>query len=178
MNYSAISVRYSKALYQLAKEKNKLDDVYKDIQMARSLFSEVNEFKGIIESPIVPTQKKISIIKEIFEKKINSITYNFFVLILQNKRDKYLPIILRNVEDLYKAEKGIKTVQLTTAIQLNKKLIAEIKELVKEKLNVVPEFEEEIDPDIIGGFVLRIGDKQLDGSISTKLRKFKKEIIR
>jgi F-type H+-transporting ATPase subunit delta len=178
MNYSAISVRYSKALFQLANEKNMLDEVHQDILLTQQLISEVKEFRSIIESPVTPTRTKFNIVKEVFENKVNQITFNFFNIIFKNKRDDYLSLILRDFIHQYKSFKGIKTVKLTTVVPLTDAIKEDIRNLIQSKFNVSPDIEETINKDIVGGFILRLDDMQIDNSIATQLRKFKKELIR
>lgn len=178
MNYSAISIRYSKALYQLAREKNIMDDVYSDISAIQKIITETREFQYIIENPVIPTRTKINIVDKIFKNQVQEITYNFLVLIFQNKRDQHLPLILRNFIETYKSEKGIKTLVLKTAVIIEEKHKKEISQLVESAYHVEPEFEEIVDEDIIGGFILRMDDTQIDSSIATQLKIFKKKLIR
>jgi F-type H+-transporting ATPase subunit delta len=178
MNYSAISVRYSKALYQLAREKNIIDDVYSDILTIQKLINEIQDFQYIIENPVIPTQTKINIADKIFKNQFHEVTYNFIVLIFRNKRDKHLPLILRNFVETYKSEKGIKTLVLKTAVKIDEKLKEKFSQLIETAFHVKPEFKEIVDEDIIGGFILRVDDRQIDSSIATRLKMFKKELIR
>lgn len=178
MNYSAISIRYSKAFYQLAKEKNIIDEVYKDILLLQNLITEAKDFHQLIESPVIPTTKKLNVIHDIFKSRIQEVTYKFLILIFKNKRDNFLVSILRNFQEMYKTDKGIKTLILTTAVPINDNLKNELRTLVKSIFKVEPEFHEVTNEKIIGGFVLRVDDQMIDSSISTCLKKFRKELIR
>ncbi len=178
MNYSAISVRYSKALYQLAREKKIIDDVYSDISVIQELINEIQDLQYFIENPVIPTQTKINIVDKIFKNQLHEVTFNFIVLIFRNKRDQYLPMILRNFVDTYKSEKGIKTLVLKTAVQIDENLKKEFSKLIEAAFKVKPEFEEIVDKNIIGGFILRLDDRQFDSSVATQLKKFNKDLIR
>ncbi|OFX56880.1 MAG: ATP synthase F1 subunit delta [Bacteroidetes bacterium GWA2_30_7] len=176
MNYSKISVRYSKALFELAKEKNLIEEVRSDIKLIYESFS-VPEFSILLNSPIVKNSVKFEILKKVFSNKLNSLTFSFLKMIVDNKRENHLNDISRNFLDFYKKDKGIKSAVFTTAADIDNNLLTSIKKVIKEVFNSEIELEHIIQEDILGGFVLRVEDQQIDSSVSSKLRTLKRNLI-
>jgi len=177
MNHSKISVRYAKALFLLAKERNILDEIKKDIELVYTSCDSVYELKFLLESPVVKTSQKQEIFKQIYQNKVNELTITFLDLIIKNKREAHIKDIARNILDLFRKELGVKTAILTTAVALDETLRKNITEVIKLKFKTEIELTEQINKDLIGGFILRVDDQQYDASVSTKLNKLKKVLI-
>ena len=159
MNQSAITVRYAKAFFSLAKEKNLLETLKKDMELVEETCRISIDFILLLESPVVKTSKKKSVMASVFSEKINAYTLQFLNLVLENKRDVHLQGICRNFLDLVRKDQNIKSALITTASEINKNTLTKIKELIEKKLNTKVELSENIKPEIIGGLVLRIDDK-------------------
>ena len=177
MDQSKINVRYAKAFFSLAKEKGLTAELQKDAGLISSVCTTISDFIVLIDSPIVSTSGKIKAIKSIFEGKVNPLSLNFLVLIVENRREKHIPGIFRNLEELYRKEEGIKTAILTTAKPLDEGIIEQIKKTLEKEFGVKVELSEMIDEELIGGFVLRVDDNQYDASISTQLKKIKEKML-
>ena len=178
MNYSAIAVRYSKALYALGSERNMLDSVYTDMKMLNEVCRNEPEFRRMLNFPVIPGSKKIEIFSKLFKDRITPETFRFLELIAENRRESYLQAITHAFIEKYKAGKGIKTVTITTVEPINdvvRKTIAhEIKKHYRADIELVENQEEKI----IGGFILRIEDEQFDASVAAQLEKIKREFIK
>jgi F-type H+-transporting ATPase subunit delta len=177
MNYSKISVRYAKALFLFAEEKNKLDEVKKDIEFILSLYHEIEQFAFFIESPVIKTSNKQNILSAVLGEKINVITLKFLDLIIKNKRELHIKDIFRNFIDLYKKHKGIKTVTLTTAYSVDESTKQFIINSIKKSQTETIELFDKVNPEIIGGFILKIEDQLFDSSVSSKLLKIKRSLV-
>lgn len=177
MNDSKISVRYAKALFELAKEKKLLDAIKNDIILIQDSFADSVELKQFIESPANRSSQKITLIKEIFFNKIDPVTVSFLVIVLDNKRETYLANIIRIFIDYYRKEKSITNATLTVASSLKDSVKKTIVEAIKKSFTQNVELEENINPNIIGGFVLRVEDIQYDASVATQLNNIKKDLL-
>lgn len=176
MSISRIASRYAKSLLDLAIEGKNLDTVLGDIE-GFSTMLENRDLQLLIKSPIVSASDKSSIFKKLFEGKVSDLTMTFFNVILRKGREKYLPEIASEFLHQYKDYKGITDVILTTAAPLSDDLLAEIKaQLVNSSsTKETVEIETKIDKDLIGGFVVEIGDLLYDNSIAHKLNEMKKQ---
>lgn len=177
MNYSAIAVRYSKALLSLSEEKGILDQVQKDIALIQSVCETENEFRRLLEFPVIPTSKKIEIFNEIFKDKVSNLTLEFLKMIADNRREAFLYHMTHAFMGLYKTKLGIKTVTFTSVDAIDDNTRKLINDMVKEHYKADIELIEETNKDLIGGFVLRVDDEQFDASVANRLEKIRREFI-
>jgi F-type H+-transporting ATPase subunit delta len=175
MNDSKISVRYSKALFQSAIDKKNLDKVNSDMMLIMEICS-ATEMKELLQSPVIRPSKKTEILHNILKGKVEEITLSLVNLVVLNGREGFLPAIARVFISETRKYKGITEVGLTTAIPVNEKIKAQIKELVTTVFNTKVDLKESVDKEIIGGFVLKIEDNFIDASVRNKLRKIKKKL--
>jgi F-type H+-transporting ATPase subunit delta len=177
MDQSKINVRYAKAFFSTAKEKGLTEEFHNDARLISHVCTSIIDFIILIESPIVSTSGKIKAIKSIFEGKIDPLSLNFLVLITENRREKYIPGIFRNLEELYRKDEGIITAVLTTAKSLDEAIVEQIRKSLESEFGSKVELSQIIDAGLIGGFVLRVDDNQYDASVSTQLKKIKEKLL-
>jgi F-type H+-transporting ATPase subunit delta len=176
MNDSKISVRYSRALFQIATEKNLLDKVSADMLFISEI-CKIDEVKEVLRSPIIVPSKKTAIFQSIFEKNVEKISLALVNLLIKNGRESYLPAVARVFHDETLKYKGITETFLTTAVPVSDKTRKQIKALISSEFKTKVELQESIDKEIIGGFVLKVNDNFIDASVRNKLRKIKKELL-
>ena len=176
MNDSKISVRYTRAIFQLALEKKTLDKVYLDMILISEV-CKLSETKEFLESPIIIPSKKEEIFHKMLGNNVEDITLSLIDLVVKNGREIFLPAIARNFIHETKKYKGITESVLTTAVSVDDNSKKEIIDLISKVFDTKVELKENIDPAIIGGFILQIDDNYIDASLSNKLRKIKKELI-
>lgn len=176
MSVKRIASRYAKSLLDFAKEQGQVDAVTADMDW----FIEAVQNKDLVsllKSPIVSQGKKRDIFEAIFSSKLGKTTNSFFNIILTKGRESLLPEIAAEYKLQYKSLNKISAVKLKTASPLSDDSIKQIeaKLLASNVTDEKLELETEVDPSIIGGFVLEIGDKLYDDSIAHKLNNLKKE---
>jgi F-type H+-transporting ATPase subunit delta len=175
MNDSKISVRYSRALFLSALEKKMLDKVNHDMLFIAEIFKTA-EAKEFLNSPVIAPSKKSAILHTMFREKVEDITLSLIDLVVKNGRESHLPAIARVFIHETMKHKGITESILTTAVKVDPKVRQQITDLISEVFSTRVEFVENIDAEIIGGFILRVDDNYIDASIRNKLRKIKKEL--
>lgn len=176
MNESIISVRYTKALFSLAVEKGVLDVVKNDIESVYVLMSVSEELQQVFKNPVLKPSKKEEIIELVFTS-FNPITISFIKLLLQNRREEHLQDIARNFLTRYRRFKGIETALFTTAISVDQNIYKKIKSIIEQQLKTEVELNSQIDEKIIGGFILKVGDKQIDASVLSNLNKLRRKLL-
>ena len=176
MNESQISVRYAKALFQSAAEKNQLDSVYKDMEL---LFEtcKLEDFQFMLTMPSLQVSQKSQMVDAIFRKHLSDLSMSMIKLVIKNKREVYLPGIARNVRVLFRKSQGIRTASLVTAAPVDDASMKAIRDLIKKAFDSEVELSSSVDGDVIGGFVLTIEDLQYDASVASSLRKLKKQLL-
>ena len=170
---SKITTRYAKSLLDLAIEKNQLKECYNDLIAIDTLCTDSSDFTLMLKSPIINTSKKLTIIKSLFEKKLSKTTYLFIELITKKKRESLLHAISKNFIDLYKSYHKIITASVTTTIPLDKDLKEKVVSFVKSKMDMDVELIEQINQDIIGGAIIKVGDFQIDDSVKKQLKELR-----
>ena len=176
MKVGKIAVRYARALFLSAREQGILDDVRKDQEMILAAVSDLADIKSLLESPVVETRKKIAIMVSLFEGKVGDLSLDFIRLVTGNNREDYLAAICRHYIKLYKEEKGIMMASIETATPLTNESRQEMVAIITRAFKAEIELQEEVKKELIGGFVLRVEDKQLDSSVKGKLARIKKEL--
>ena len=168
--------RYAKSILDLAIERGQLEAVYKDMVFLRVICRSNRDLVNLLQSPIIKTDKKRHILEAITAGRISPLTAAFNALLMSKEREKYLPEIAAAFEDQYKAYKGIQTVKLTTAIPIGEDLKQVVLNKVKADRQVQEiDLETEVRAELIGGFMLEIGDELIDASVAFDLRKIKQQ---
>lgn len=175
MNDSKISVRYSRALFQTALEKKILDKVNQDMIFIADI-CKLPETKEFLQSPIIVPSKKEAIFHKILGDNVEKITLSLIDLIVKNGRESFIPAIARVFIHETKKYKGITESVLTTAVKVDEKVKKQIIDLISEVFTTKVQLKENIDTEIVGGFILQIDDNYIDASIKNKLRKIRKEL--
>lgn len=171
-----LASRYAKSILDLAIEKGQLETVYKDMVFLRTLCRSSLDLVNLLRSPIVKAGKKRQILETITKGRISPLTTAFNSLLMNKEREAYLPEIAAAFEEQYKAYKGIQTVKLTTAVPVSDELKQAILGKIKTDRQVAQiDLETEVRPDLIGGFVLEIGDELIDASVAFDLNKIKQQ---
>jgi len=166
MKQSRVTIRYAKALFQLVIEQDALEQSYRDMVLLDKVCAESKELSMLLKSPIVKTDKKLKILEEVFGSKISKVTMSFINIITTKKREKILALIASSFITLYKAHNKIETATVITADPLDEALIAEVISFIKKHGDDNVELTKKVDSTIIGGAIIRMGDRQLDTSVS------------
>lgn len=174
MNTSSIAIPYSKALFDLATERKELETVYSDMKFVGSVLEGARDLVLMLKNPVIQPEKKQKIINAIFQNKISTTTFSFLSIIVRKKREKYLADITRSFIGIYKESKGILTTRIRTAVPISPEIRKQVMELMKQYTNKEIDLVEEIQEDLIGGFVLNWEDREYDASILNQLNKLKK----
>jgi F-type H+-transporting ATPase subunit delta len=177
MNESKISVRYAKALFALAKESQAIDVLKKDIELLYQCIREIPELQYVIQSPVFKASEKIRLFEEMFGKSFDPLALSFIRMVLERRREEYLAGISRYFLTLMKVHQGIQPAEVVTAVPLDEALRQSILRLIARKFNAQVELNEIVDEKLIGGFVLRVGDQQIDASIASKLKRIQNDLI-
>lgn len=172
-----LAARYAKSLIDLAVERGELETVYNDMLFLHSAVRNSRDFVNLLKSPIITADKKGKVLDAITAAgNVSVMTLSFCKLLMAKGRESFLPEILNAFIDQYKVHNGIHTVKLTTAIPVSE----EIKQSIVDKVNTSKhlgkiELNTAVNEDLIGGFVLEIGDQLVDGSVAFELNNIRKQ---
>lgn len=179
MSNIRIAKRYARSLVGLSIEMDRLDAVKKDMDLLDSLCSHNRDFLLFLKNPIIHSYQKLKILKKILKDSIDDITFRFIDIVTRKSREDVLPEIAVEFLVQYRKYRKIEVVEVTTPVRLDKKLRAEFESLAKNHIEKgwTVDLIEKVDKELIGGYIVRIGDRQIDDSVSSKLRDLKKQLI-
>lgn len=171
-----LASRYAKSLIDLAIEKGQLEQVFADMQWLQAVNKSNKDFVNLLRSPIIKADVKKKILDAVTAGNLGELTTAFTTLLIRKSRESNLPEIVNAFIDQYKKHKNIQVIKLTTATPVSDSLKKAIVEQVKKTAGFQQiELEEKINPELIGGFVLQVGDQLVDASIAYDLRTIAKQ---
>ncbi len=179
MRQPKVAQRYAKALFDIAVEKNQLQDVKNDLDKIVGLKN--TELQLFLSSPVIKAAKKTVVFESVFSKHVGAVTLSFFRLVFSKGRSIAMVEIIEAYNDMFRKKMGIQVVELTTAMPLSDQLkqsiltsLSGINMLKDKKI----ELKEHVDESIIGGMVLQVEDKLFDASIKHDLQFIKRQFVK
>lgn len=167
------SRRYAKSLLDFAIDEGTLTAVTKDMDVLHKAFIQNKELVKMLRTPLVKADVKGKILKKIFTDNISPITMRFLLIITAKRRESILPGIARSFEEQVREHNGIALAEITTAVPIDQKQRDGMKSLLGDKYPKL-ELKEIVDPDIIAGFSIKVGDKLFDETIESRIKALKK----
>lgn len=178
MSELTVASRYAKSLIDLAEEQKQVEKVKQDMDLFHETLKHNPELKAVLANPIISHQKKTAILEDVFGKRVTKVTLSFFKLMVNKGRGDVLFFTSQEYINLYDIKNNIITARVTSATELSaankSKLIAE----VEAATGGMVKLETKVDASLIGGFVLTVGDRQVDTSLANDLNRLKKEFAR
>ncbi len=174
MSEIKVASRYAKSLLDLAIEQNSLEDIKKDMQLFVETLKGSSELQAVLRNPIIALSKKNEILNAIFADKVHPVTIAFLKINVNKGRSEVLYVTAKEFLNQYNQYKNIVTAQVVSAVALSESVKAEIVAKVKEVTGGEVVLNASVNENLIGGFVLTVGDKQFDTSIANKLSRLKK----
>jgi F-type H+-transporting ATPase subunit delta len=171
------AARYAKALLDLTLEKGWVEAVEKDLNRFVQVVKESNDFRIFLNSPVVRDDKKIAVYPLIFDG-FNPVTMQFLTLVTKNGREQLLPEIAAQFERQLMKHRGIVSGSIVSATPLTEKTKQDILDRIAPAFEGSLKLTESVDPSLLGGFVIRIEDKQIDASVSSKLKELRQELVK
>lgn len=174
---SKAAKRYAKALFDLCREDQCLDAVHLDLAAMQRLAAECPEFADFMDDPMIPADKRAAVLHLLLDLQANPATLRFLGFLEEKGRLKVLPKIFPVFEDLVHQHRGILKITIYTASPLDAEQVEQIKLRMQARFKKQIEATVEIDPALVGGFKVRVGDSIHDYSIATQLAVLKRELI-
>ena len=172
-----VSKTYGEALYELAVESKALETIAEEVQLIKQAFAENEELRKVLNHPKISKEDKITLVESIFKGRLSDEVVGFLVLLVSKGRQGELDAILQVFEEKVREYKNIGVVFVTSAIELSEEQQKQIrKKLLNSTKYVQLEMNYSVDKALIGGLVIRIGDRIVDSSIRTKLSNMSREL--
>ena len=177
MSEYRIANRYAKSLIGLAQQQNILDAVYNDMQSLLKTISENVSLENLLKNPIVHSDKKMSILKQIFEKNFNKLSIDFFNIIVRKRRESFMKVIANSFINQYNDINKITRATVKTAVAISDATQKQIINFLQKESGMKVELKNIVEPELIGGMIVQMGDRMYDASIAGKLNQARKELL-
>lgn len=178
MAVATVAARYAKSLLDLAQEKGLTETMYKDMQFFKQTVDQSRPLLLMLKNPIVRAEKKSAILKAVFAKRVDPVTMSFFTIIAKKNREPIMDAIAHEFINQYDRLKGVERATVITTVPLTEALRQKFTAMVMQTTGgKLVELEEKIDSKLIGGYVLRVGDQQVDGSIRSQLNDLRLQFL-
>jgi F-type H+-transporting ATPase subunit delta len=178
MNTTLVSERYAAALFELAVENKLVEEVYQDSLLILQTCEQSKDLRLLLKSPIINTGKKLTILREIFEKKIQRISMIYIEIMIRKKRESFIQVVAKQFAELYKLYNNILTVQFISPVLPDADVEKKVLDLMKNYTHLNIDLKAEIDESLIGGFVLRWNNIQYDASIRREIENMRNAIAK
>lgn len=177
MSQQAVARRYAEALFELALEKGLLDQVEKDLAQVTGLLKEDLDLRSIFLNQLLPGNQKMEIFSQLLGPEYQEITRNFIFLLLEKRREEHLFAIYREYVNLADQERNIMDGEVWTAAELSDQIKKDLEKRLSKLSGKNVRLQYKVDPKLLGGAVLKIGDKVLNGSLANRLEKMKENLM-
>ncbi len=169
MDIGVISMRYARALLKSATDAKLEDTVYQEMMTVAKSFIDVPALRQTIDNPMLSKDKKEALLIVATGDKPSALTKSFLQLVLKEDRENMIQFMANSYVTLYRKQKNVIRGKLTTAARVSAETEQKMRQMVESKTNGTVEFETEINPDIIGGFILEYDTYRMDASVKSKL---------
>lgn len=168
-----VASRYAKSITGLAEEQKVLDQVKADFELFVQVYEENRDFQLMLESPIIGHDKKRKILSMIFDGKLQKLTMTFFDIITKKNRESDLYGIAKQILVQYNLLKGIQIAEVSTPVPLSAALKKQFSDVVSKAVGKDVILSDKVNEDLIGGYILRVEDKQIDNSLKSSIEKLR-----
>lgn len=172
----AVALRYARALHEVALEKKIIDAVEQELSAISEVVQGNPDLQRVLTHPQIATEEKKQLLDTLFAGKVKDETKNFLFLLVDRGREIYLKEITSAFIELANEARGIADATVTSAKPLDGEALDELAERFGKQLNKTLRLQAKVDPSIIGGLVIRIGDRLYDGSVAGKLAQFQQQL--
>ncbi len=172
-----IAARYAKALFEQAEETDALDEVMADIEAVRDVLEGVPDFPIFLANPGIPRPEKLDFLKKHVESKVSKVVGNLLRLMVENDRMAVFPVLVEKYRTLLDERNNVATAEVITAEALDGDLESRLRNSLKSLYGYSDvNLEKKVDPAILGGAIVKIRGKIIDGSLSGRLESLRRHV--
>ncbi|MCH2206307.1 MAG: ATP synthase F1 subunit delta [Lentisphaerales bacterium] len=178
MIISKAATRYAKAFFDIAQEKSALEAVNNDFEAIGAAIEKSGEFSDLLKAPLISSEKRVAALKALFEKKADKTTFEFLMFLEKKGRLDILADVIYEFAKLNDRLNNVERISITSAFPMADAQVSAIKERLQQKLSKSIVAEVKVEPGLIGGFKVKVGDQVYDLSVVTQLEKIKQSVVK
>ena len=178
MSIEIVADKYSSAMFELAQEQNKLELMEEQLGYVASVMVDQPELRSFLENPIVTEDAKIKLISKIFDSSIDKVALHFIYVMIKRGRYRYIVSAIEAFIKKSRAARGILEATVTVAEPITADVEASVQAKLREATGKDVILSVRQDPSIMGGIVIQVGDKRIDGSVARRLEELEKSLLR
>lgn len=175
MSEIQVASRYAKSLIDLAEEQNALEKARGDVEFFISTLKKNPTLQAVLKNPIIGPDKKAAILSGVFGSNVHQLILEFFKIVVRKGRSEILYATALEFVNEYNRRKNIVKAYITSAAPLSDENKSEIEKVIGQTTKGQVLLNTKVDPKLIGGFVLQVGDRQVDASLANQINKLRKE---
>lgn len=174
----AVARRYAKALFDIARDANVIDQVDQELELVVGMIGSNRQLRAVMDDVLISPEVKRDLVQKLFTGKLSSMVMNFLLLVVRKRREAFLPVMYRAYLDLANEARGIVEVEVRSAVPLSDELLHRLEGKLAARFGKSVKFQTQVAPDLLGGLVVRVGDELMDGSVKTRLRRMHDRLLR
>lgn len=169
--------RYARALFELAEERKAGPEIAAELQLVAETLQEVPTLGDVLVSSSIPAEAKKNILRQVFSTQVSPVTLNFLLLTVDKGRIGEFPDIYRQYLEMLRASRGVIKGEVVSAVPLDEAELTRLQSRLQEVTGKEVELQARVDPGLIGGLVVRVDDRVIDGSIRTRLANLRQALV-
>lgn len=174
----AVARRYARAIFDLAQERDLVDQVDQELNLVATMVESNRQLKAVMNDVLISPEVKRDLVERIFAGKVSPLVMNFLQLVVRKRREAWIPVMYRSFLDLANEARGIVEVEVRSAVPLPNETLVTLQSKLQTRFGKRVKFETQVAPELLGGLVVRVGDELMDGSVRTRLRRIHDRMIR
>lgn len=173
----SVARRYAEAFFSIARENNKINDYQLELETVVKTIQEVDNLKEYMNHLLIPVAAKKDVLKQLFAEQLSPVTLNFIMMIVDKKRETYLEVIIEEYKDMADEYRNIAKVVMIAAKEVPEEDVKYLAEKLSASTGKTVQLNLKVDPTLLGGVKLRMGDQIIDGTVAKKLEMLKDQLI-
>ncbi|WP_054693584.1 F0F1 ATP synthase subunit delta [Syntrophomonas palmitatica] len=172
----SVARRYAEAFFSIARDNNKIDEFQQELEKVVATIKEVDNLEDYLSHLLVPAKEKKDVINKVFAGHISPLTMNFIMMVIDKRRETYLEVITEEYKEMADESRNITKAELVAAKEVPEEEVKTLAEKLSASSGKTVKLQVKVDPALIGGVKIRMGDRIIDGSVAKKLEMLKTQL--
>jgi len=172
----SVARRYAEALFLIAKQENKIDEYQGELEKFVAIFNDTPNLKEYLSHLLIPAADKKKVVLENFAAGLSPVVVNFIQLLIDKRRESYIEVILEEYVEMAEISRGVRTAELFSAQEVDESVMAALVDKLSKATGKTVRLKVSVDPSLVGGIKLKVGDQVIDGTVAKKLQLLKEDL--